>query len=53
MIDHKVETILNGQGTNLVFGALGPWFGWTQDGSPMVLLDAGTHDIHALDWNAP
>ena len=51
--DHKVDTILNGQGANLVFGALGPWFGWMQDGSPMVLLDAGTHDIYALDWDAP
>jgi Tol biopolymer transport system component len=51
--DHKVDTILKGEGANLVFGALGPWFGWTQDGSPMVLLDAGTHDIYALDWDAP
>ena len=50
--DRKVETVV-GQGLNLVFGSLGPWFGSTADGWPMVLLDAGTHDIYALDWEAP
>ena len=28
-------------------------FGYTPDGFPMVLLDVGTHDIYALDWEAP
>jgi Tol biopolymer transport system component len=51
--DRKVEPISIGQALNLVFGDLGPWFGSTPDGSPMVLLDAGTHDIYALDWDAP
>jgi hypothetical protein len=23
------------------------------DGSPLVLLDIGTHDIYALEWDAP
>jgi hypothetical protein len=32
---------------------LGTWRGATPDGSPLVLLDAGTHDIYALDWDAP
>jgi Tol biopolymer transport system component len=32
---------------------LGTWYGATPDGSPVVLLDAGTHDIYALDWDAP
>ena len=51
--DRKLETVLNGQGLNLVLGNLGPWLGSTPDGWPMVLLDAGTHDIYALDWDAP
>jgi hypothetical protein len=50
--DRKVDTVV-GPGLNLVFGALGPWFGSTPDGWPVVLLDAGTHDIYALDWDAP
>jgi Tol biopolymer transport system component len=49
----KVETVINGQGLNLVFGFFGPWLGATPDGWPVVLLDAGTHDIYALDWDAP
>jgi Tol biopolymer transport system component len=32
---------------------VGPWVGATPDGTPLVLLDAGTHDIYALDWDAP
>jgi hypothetical protein len=32
---------------------LGPWFGSTPDGWPVTLLDAGTHDIYALDWETP
>jgi len=51
--DRKVETVLNGQGLNLVNGFLGFWFGSTPDGWPVVLQDAGTHDIYALDWDAP
>ena len=51
--DRKVETVLKGQGLNLVNGFLGFWFGSTPDGWPVVLQDAGTHDIYALDWDAP
>jgi hypothetical protein len=32
---------------------LGEWIGSTPDGTPLVLLDTGTHDIYALDWDAP
>jgi serine/threonine protein kinase/Tol biopolymer transport system component len=32
---------------------LGVWQGATPDGAPLVLLDVGTHDIYALDWEAP
>jgi Tol biopolymer transport system component len=53
LADRKVETVFDGKGTDLVSGALGPWFGSTPDGWPLELLDAGTHDIYALDWDAP
>jgi hypothetical protein len=41
------------RGVGLAMGLLGPWYGVAPDGSPLVLLDAGTHDIYALDWDAP
>jgi hypothetical protein len=31
----------------------GTWVGALPDGSPLVLADIGTHDIYALDWDAP
>ncbi len=51
--DKHVETVASVKGVNIASGALGQWFGWTQDGSPMFLIDTGTHDIYALDWEAP
>jgi len=51
--DHHVETLVSVKDLNIAAGALGQWFGWTPDGSPMFLLDAGTHDVYALDWEAP
>ncbi len=53
LADRKVETVFDGKGADLVNGALGPWFGTTPDGWPLELLDAGTHDIYALEWDAP
>ncbi len=44
---------MNGADLDVVSGVLGAWIGYTPDGSPMVLLDVGTHDIYALDWEAP
>jgi Tol biopolymer transport system component len=51
--DGRREVIVNGADVDVVSGVLGAWVGYTPDGSPMVLLDAGTHDIYALDWEAP
>jgi len=31
----------------------GDWGGLAPDDSPLLLRDAGTHDIYALDWQAP
>ena len=39
--------------TDVAQGQLGAWLGATPDGWPVTTLDAGTHDIYALDWEAP
>jgi Tol biopolymer transport system component len=31
----------------------GEWVGLAPDDSPLVLRDVGTHEIYALDWEAP
>jgi hypothetical protein len=31
----------------------GSWVGLALDDSPLVLRDVGTHEIYALDWEAP
>ncbi len=51
--DRRTEVVANSSDLDLAVGQLGPWIGYTPDGMPMVLLDAGTHDIYALDWVAP
>ena len=49
----SVESIANAANVDIAFGALGAWVGTTPEGLPVLLLDAGTHDIYALDWDAP
>ena len=51
--DRHVETIFTLPGLNVANGALGIWFGSTPDGWPVTTLEAGTHDIYALDWETP
>jgi Tol biopolymer transport system component len=51
--DRHIETFTNLTSLHRVSGFLGPWLGSTPDGWPIVLLDAGSHDIYALDWDAP
>ena len=51
--DRQTETVANTKNLDRVYGFVGSWIGFTPDGSPMVLLDVGTHDIYALDWDAP
>jgi eukaryotic-like serine/threonine-protein kinase len=34
-------------------GNLGPWVGIAPDDSPLLLRDAGSQDVYALDWKAP
>jgi hypothetical protein len=51
--DRQTETVANTKNLDRLYGIVGSWIGFTPDGSPMVLLDVGTHDIYALDWDAP
>ena len=41
------------KGIDQAVGIFGTWVGALPDGSPLVLLDIGTHDIYALEWDAP
>ena len=50
--DGRREVVTTFSDLPLASGFLGAWIGFTPDASPMVLLDAGTHDIYALDWDA-
>jgi hypothetical protein len=49
----QVEKIVDTKDVNRLRSNIGAWVGITPDGLPMVTLDAGTHDIYALDWDAP
>jgi Tol biopolymer transport system component len=51
--DGHVEHVTSIRQLHLEFDFTGPWMGVGPDGSPLELLDAGTHDIYALDWDAP
>ncbi|HEV2351484.1 MAG TPA: protein kinase [Terriglobia bacterium] len=50
--DHKVERVADLKDLPIT-GYMGFWLGLTPDGSPLVLRDAGSQDIYALDWEAP
>ena len=51
--DGRIELVTNVNKLHIAQSVNGEWLGATPDGAPLVLLDAGTHDIYALDWDAP
>ena len=51
--DRRVEIVVDARDMDVAIGALGQWTGVDPDGSPIFLLNTGTHDIYALDWEAP
>jgi Tol biopolymer transport system component len=51
--DRRTELVASLSGLDLAPGVFGPWFGALPDGTPLTLVDAGTHDIYALEWEAP
>jgi Tol biopolymer transport system component len=51
--DRRTDVVVKAENLDLANGLLGSWIGSAPDGAPLVLLDAGTHDVYALDWEAP
>ena len=51
--DRRIEPVASLSGLDLAPATFGPWFGALPDGTPLTLIDAGTHDIYALEWEAP
>jgi Tol biopolymer transport system component len=51
--DGRSEIVASLKGIDQALGIFGTWVGALPDGSPLVLLDIGTHDIYALEWDAP
>ena len=52
MSDSKLEQVVSLKDFRQAPG-WGGWIGMAPDGSPLLLRDAGTQDIYALDWEAP
>jgi serine/threonine protein kinase/Tol biopolymer transport system component len=50
--DRKLERVADLKGLRRT-GYYGWWLGLAPDDSPLVLRDAGTQEIYALDWQAP
>ena len=50
--DHKTEQVVDLKNF-ITGGRYGGWLGLAPDGSPLLLRDAGTQDVYALDWEAP
>jgi hypothetical protein len=51
--NRKVERIANLTDLRLANGQWGYWIALAPDDSPIMLRDAGSQDIYALDWEAP
>ena len=47
--DHKEEQIID-LNNFITGGRYGGWLGLAPDDSPLLLRDAGTQDVYALDW---
>jgi len=50
--DHKAEQVVDLKNFSSV-GSYGTSLALTSDDSPLLLRDAGTQDVYALDWEAP
>jgi Tol biopolymer transport system component/predicted Ser/Thr protein kinase len=50
--DHHVEPVADLKNV-LITGYYGIWLGLAPDDSPLLLRDAGSQDIYALDWESP
>ena len=50
--DHQTEQIVD-LSNFVTSGRYGSWLGLAPDDSPLLLRDAGTQDVYALDWEEP
>jgi serine/threonine protein kinase/Tol biopolymer transport system component len=50
--DHKTERVVDLKNFQTV-GFYANWFGVAPDDSPIMLRNAGTQDVYALDWEEP
>ena len=50
--DHKTEQIVD-LSNFVTSGRYGSWLGLAPDDSPLLLREAGTQDVYALDWEVP
>jgi Tol biopolymer transport system component len=50
--DRKIERVADLKGLRQI-GYYGWWLGLAPDDSPLLLRNAGTQEIYALDWQAP
>jgi len=50
--ERKVERVADLKSLSIT-GYLGGWLGLAPDDSPLLLRDAGSQDIYALDWETP
>jgi serine/threonine protein kinase/Tol biopolymer transport system component len=50
--DQKLEQVVDLKNFNAV-GSYGPALALTSDDAPLLLRDAGTQDVYALDWEEP
>ncbi len=50
---HALERLATLKDVRRAWGWAGAWSGIAPDDSPLVLRDAGTQEIYALDWEAP
>jgi Tol biopolymer transport system component/tRNA A-37 threonylcarbamoyl transferase component Bud32 len=51
--DGHAEDVMSTKGMRRAGGLFGSWFSTAPDDSPLALREAGTHEIYALDWDAP
>jgi len=51
--DRKLELVTSLSRQRLGWSIAGKWMGLAENDSPLVLRDAGSEEIYALDWEAP
>ena len=53
LTDHKLEQVASLQNLRRTVLPWVSWMGLTPDGSPLLMRDAGSQEVYALDLDAP